>query len=202
MKILKIIVGLFMMLGVLGSIGRLYYNEITPIGQSLVFGIVYAFLAYVLFSSAFKKPKDKVKINKIVSTKKVKAFFIAPLLIPLSLTLILYMFGGEGTSTFSKGTFPGLVFIIGIPITYLSILILGIPVYLHLESIDKLSYVSLFTSGGLAGSIVAFALITEGRFSFKDMSGGVPDNIIPLFIGISMLCGVTAIIYGKIAKGL
>ena len=180
-----------------------FYNVTNSSDNSLIpAGIVYAFLAYALLSSAFKKKKPReVNVANSSISNKVKAFFIAPLLIPLSLALILYIFGGEGTGTFSKGTFPSLVFIVGIPITYLSVLVLGIPVYLHLEENNKLSNTYLFFSGAIAGSLVTFGVITEGRFSFKGMSQ-TSDNIIPICVFISILCGVTAIIYGKIAKGI
>ena len=130
-----------------------------------------------------------------------KAFFVAPLTVPLVTAIYISVFSSSETksgSVMSLTEFVIAILLAGVPITYISVLILGLPVYFLLKESNALSIYSLFISGSITGLIVSVFIGTEGSPSLD----GLTLSVFLMFFVISISSGIGAILFGKLSNDL
>jgi len=99
-----------------------------------------------------------MKKNKKLKNSNGLAFLIVPPMVPVFMTPLFFMFGGRELA--QSGLAASAVFgffVLGVPTSYIAVLVLGLPVFRLLKRFNQLSYFSMLISG-LVCSILAFII--------------------------------------------
>ncbi|CUS31245.1 membrane hypothetical protein [Candidatus Nitrospira nitrosa] len=89
-------------------------------------------------------------------------FLLAPLVVPLYFWVVGFMRVGKATLGDMGENALGSFFVTG-PYAYFPAFVLGLPVYLFLQSKDLLSWQALAVSGGALGALVVMVLLPVER---------------------------------------
>ena len=126
------------------------------------------------------------------------AFFTAPLIVPLCTMIYARSTFNQGSTFVTSDDLARLILIFGIPVTYLCVLVLGLPVYFLLKESKKLSYLSLFIAGFITSLLVSVPVATEGKPTLE----GITADIFFIFAVISISSGIGAILFGKLSNDI